>query len=283
MRITVLIDDKSNWDKPMYQSEHGVCYYIETRAERILFDMGYSGLFMRNACLIGINMSDITHVCFSHGHNDHTGGILHWIREHGLASEKPKLTAHPGIFCRKVRGAGKEIGIGIHKEIVASYFDMNLIKEPFEVSRDLIFLGQIERTNDFENKVPVGKTETGDGEFVDDYCLDDTALIYNAKAGIVIITACSHSGICNIVEYARKIAKDKWGIENVCAVIGGLHLLSPSNDLLKRTTDFLKGQDIDKLYIGHCTDFKSKAYMLNARLNIEELRVGNSYYFEEAL
>lgn len=280
MKLTILIDDKANCDKPMYQSEHGVCYYIETRTERILFDLGYSGLFMRNAYLMGIDTKDVTHICFSHGHNDHTGGLLHWIREYGVITVKPRLIAHPNVFNRKIYDDGEEIGIGIKKDIVATYFEMKLTEEFFEISKNLIFLGQIERYNDFENKISVGKTENGDKGFIDDYCLDDTALIYNAKVGIVIITACSHSGICNIVEYAKKVAQTKWGKEHVHAIIGGLHLLSPSDDLLNKTTNFLKRQNIDRLCIGHCTDFKSKAYMLNAGLNIRELRVGNGYYFE---
>ncbi|AKL94749.1 hypothetical protein CACET_c12840 [Clostridium aceticum] len=34
---------------------------------------------------------------------------------------------------------------------------------------------------------------------VDDYVLDDTAIVYKSEKGIYIITGCSYSGICNII------------------------------------------------------------------------------------
>ena len=47
-----------------------------------------------------------------------------------------------------------------------------------------------------------------DEDWADDFVLDDTALAYKGRGGLFIITGCSHSGICNIVEYAKK--KSVW-------------------------------------------------------------------------
>ena len=51
----------------------------------------------------------------------------------------------------------------------------------------------------------------------------------------MIITGCSHSGICNIVEYARKVT----GEARVLDIIGGFHLLDPSEQQLQGTIDYL--------------------------------------------
>ena len=59
-----------------------------------------------------------------------------------------------------------------------------------------------------------------------DHLLDDTALAFRSAEGLVIITGCSHAGICNITEYAREVC----GERRVIDIIGGLHLLSPNQN-----------------------------------------------------
>ena len=62
-----------------------------------------------------------------------------------------------------------------------------------------------------------------DGEhYEDDILLDDSALAFRTGKGLVIITGCSHSGICNIIEHAKKVC----GEERILDIIGGLHLMS---------------------------------------------------------
>jgi len=65
----------------------------------------------------------------------------------------------------------------------------------------LAFLGEIPSSNSFEIRKPIGKINAS-GTWNEDYNMDDTALIYKSVEGLFIITGCSHSGICNIVEYA---------------------------------------------------------------------------------
>ncbi len=47
--------------------------------------------------------------------------------------------------------------------------------------------------------------------------MDDTALVYKGEKGSYIITGCSHSGICNIAEYAKKVCGDN----RILGIIGG--------------------------------------------------------------
>ncbi len=280
MELKVLIDNKVGFGK-YYLAEAGLSYCIEDRDAKILFDLGYSGLFIKNANLMNVDLNEITHVCFSHGHNDHTGGLYSWIREFeiNLSQNRPQIIAHEGVFKRKIIQYPNEIesGIALDLDFIRTFFDIKLVKDPVFVTENLVFLGQIERTNDFENKNPIGKTYDTSGNFINDYCLDDSALIYNSTEGIVVITGCSHSGICNIVQYALKIAKDYWNQTHISAIIGGIHLLNPRKDLLEKTIDFLKKQNIDSFYLGHCIDFESKAVMLNSGLNIKEIEVGKSF------
>jgi 7,8-dihydropterin-6-yl-methyl-4-(beta-D-ribofuranosyl)aminobenzene 5'-phosphate synthase len=50
--------------------------------------------------------------------------------------------------------------------------------------------------------------------------LDDQAIVLNVKnKGLVVMTACGHSGIINTIKYAQKLT----GVDQVYAVIGGFH------------------------------------------------------------
>ena len=52
MKLTVLVDNNTYIDQ-YYAGEPAVSYYIETDDIKILFDTGYSDIFIKNACLHG--------------------------------------------------------------------------------------------------------------------------------------------------------------------------------------------------------------------------------------
>lgn len=74
MKLTVLVDNNTYIDQ-YYLGEPGVSYFIEDCGIRILFDTGYSDVYVRNAKKMGIDLSELDAVVLSHGHNDHTGGL----------------------------------------------------------------------------------------------------------------------------------------------------------------------------------------------------------------
>jgi 7,8-dihydropterin-6-yl-methyl-4-(beta-D-ribofuranosyl)aminobenzene 5'-phosphate synthase len=70
----------------------------------------------------------------------------------------------------------------------------------------------------------------------------------------VVITGCSHAGICNITEYAREVT----GEQKVASVIGGLHLLSPKPEQITGTIRYLASLDLAALFACHCTSLAAK-------------------------
>ena len=196
MQLTVLVDNNTLIDR-YYLGEPGVAYYLEDGDVRILFDVGYSDIFLRNAQALGIDLSRLQQVVLSHGHNDHTRGLL-WLSEQEYFSEL-QLLAHPDALKPK-QFAGEAIGAPFTAQQLQEKCRLRLSKEPVWLTKRLVFLGEIPTLNDFEQRHGFGSAEDPV-----DLVLDDTALVYRGSEGLFVITGCSHSGICNIIEYAKKV------------------------------------------------------------------------------
>ncbi len=287
MKLTVLVDNNTIIDQ-YYLGEPGLSFFIEDEIKdiRILFDTGYSDVFIKNADKMGIDLSDITHIILSHGHEDHTWGLQQYIDRFGAdllqKAVKPKLIAHPLCLAPKVIDH-KQIGMLIQENELRKYFDLVLSTEPVWLNESLVFLGEIARVNSFENRNPIGITQI-DGMDRADYLLDDTALAYKTEVGLFVIPGCAHSGICNIIEHAKKVFNeaDKLNVPNktikppgvrVKGLIGGLHLLDPGSELLDRTMEYLANTGIKEINACHCTDLASKI-ALSKVADIVEIGVG---------
>ena len=279
MELTVLLDNNTFIDR-YFLGEPGVSYYIQSDGRKILFDCGYSDAFLINARKMGINLLDLDMVVLSHGHLDHTWGLAALLQlfteaeiEH-LPWRKPRLVAHPLVFSpRKL--AESEIGSMLTQDTLLRFFDLELHTQPFTLTPNLVFLGQIERINTYEGSLPLG-TVLINGIEQDDYILDDTALACTVQNGLVIITGCSHAGICNIVDQAKRVC----GEEHVLDIIGGFHLLDPPAHQLDGTLDYLETLQPAGLHACHCTDLNSKIALARV-VNLEEVGVGLELEFED--
>ena len=96
LSLSVLVDNNTLIDR-YFLGEPGLSILIETGDRRILFDTGYSDAFIRNAETMGIDLLDLDYVVLSHGHLDHTWGLVHLVQKlagaeiHSLSHKKPVL------------------------------------------------------------------------------------------------------------------------------------------------------------------------------------------------
>jgi len=273
MKLTVLIDNNTLIDR-YFLGEPGVSYYIEDEDKKILFDVGYSDAFILNAQKMNINLLDIDFVVLSHAHLDHTWGLFPliqlvtegFIEKHRV--KKPTLVTHPTTFSTRKFDELAEIGSLVSEEKLTGHFDLQLSRHPVFLTEKLLFLGEIERTNDFEAQEPIGKI-LENGIEKDDFLIEDSALVYKSPDGLVVITGCSHSGICNILEYAKKVCKE----ERIHDIIGGFHLQNPSRKQLQKTIEYIKSLHPEAVHACHCTDLHSKIE-LSKGVNLQEVGVG---------
>lgn len=255
LSLTVLVDEAASKDN-LFVGEFGLSFFVGSRKKKILFDTGSSGAFLANAAAMGIGLRDLDYVVLSHGHNDHTGGLVPLVRylaEERIRSGKPgvpELIAHTRCFCPKPKGPLRNTGSPLSESEVRRYFTVNLSDRPVWITEDLVFLGEVPRRFPFERTDPGDRRIVLPGGSVEpDQLRDDSALAFRSAGGLVIITGCSHAGICNITEYAREVC----GERRVAGIIGGFHLMTPDHRRIKQTGEYLRDLRPGAIHTCHCT------------------------------
>jgi 7,8-dihydropterin-6-yl-methyl-4-(beta-D-ribofuranosyl)aminobenzene 5'-phosphate synthase len=205
-------------------------------------------------------------VVLSHGHWDHAGG-LHFLKN-------KTLITHPSAFIKRYRKSNhSSVGIHFSKNDIFKNFELTETKEPYLVTPNLFFLGQIPRLNNFESQTTSFEFENGEDDFIE----DDSALAAIVNQQLIVVSGCSHSGICNICEYAQKVT----GIENLNTVIGGFHL-NQNNQQTIKTIQYFKSKNVKNVLPSHCTGLAALAAFFDA-FKVEQVKTGQSYNFKELL
>jgi 7,8-dihydropterin-6-yl-methyl-4-(beta-D-ribofuranosyl)aminobenzene 5'-phosphate synthase len=246
-------------------AEHGFSALVtvvrDGRSHRILFDAGVTqdGL-VENMRRLSISPKDIETIVLSHGHFDHVMGLHGLVRELGGRANLPVLI-HPEFWNRRrVVIPGQEplpVFSSSKAALRGAGFDIVEERRPsFLLDGSVLVTGEVDRTTEFEQGLP-GHQALRDGTWQPDpLILDDQALLLNVRdKGLVVLTGCGHSGIVNIVRYARKLT----GIERVYAVIGGFHLPGPPTDLTRQTSRSLAAFSPTVIVPTHCTGFPAMA------------------------
>jgi metal-dependent hydrolase (beta-lactamase superfamily II) len=114
MRIINLIENTEGCNG--CTPEHGLSFYIETKKHKILMDTGASDLILSNAEKMEVDLSQVDTVVLSHGHYDHSGGILPFASINDHAKIYMKQSALSDYY--SIRSDGEHY-IGIDKKIAS--------------------------------------------------------------------------------------------------------------------------------------------------------------------
>ena len=233
MKLSVLCENTAGG---YFAAEHGLSYFIENDTT-VLFDSGHSDIFLRNAARLNIDLNKCKTVVLSHGHWDHGNGLKYL--------ENKKLICHPDVFMKRYhRNDTSAVGLELTREELAQKFEIIESKIPYHISEQIIFLGEIPRLNDFESQ----STNFIDEQGRDDFVPDDSALAVIDGNELLVVTGCSHAGICNIVEYAKKVS----GLQKVKVVIGGFHL-NGNDKQTQETINYFTENQVQHILPSHCT------------------------------
>ncbi|ANT63541.1 hypothetical protein AYJ57_24030 (plasmid) [Salipiger sp. CCB-MM3] len=225
-------------------AEYGFSAWIEYEGSKIVFDTGWSDVWCRNAETAHIDLDAADVIALSHFHSDHSRGLLF----HPF-TEKKTLVLHPRVMTALldpfIEPPDRHLPhrySDIERKIRADFQIVETVG-PYEIAPGAFFLGQIPRVVPFER-----------GYYYEDTMEDDTALAFRTEKGAVVLTGCSHSGICNICTYAKSVTG-----QDLYAVIGGFHLVHPEKPALDETIAWLRAEGIPRLLPVHCVSFDIQA------------------------
>lgn len=244
-------------------AEHGVSMLVQvvkgSEKASFLFDAGLSrdGL-MHNIDVLETKIEEIQAIVLSHGHADHTMGLLGLVRRRGRRNLP--LILHPDVFLKRkvVPAAGPEIDLPPPNmaDLLAEGIEVVEERESSLLMEGMALVtGEVPRTTRFEKGFPIHYAEV-DGQWRPDPLIhDDQAIVINIREkGLVILTGCGHSGIINIVRHAQDIT----GVDKVYAVMGGFHLTGGLFEpIIPPTVRALKRINPRVVVPWHCTGWKA--------------------------
>jgi 7,8-dihydropterin-6-yl-methyl-4-(beta-D-ribofuranosyl)aminobenzene 5'-phosphate synthase len=172
------------------------------------------------------------------------------------------VLAHPGIFAPRYsfrEGVCRSVGVPYAEDFLigmgASFSYSNAFRE---LVPGIFLTGEVPRLTPFEQ---------GDsGLFCDllgsrrDHVPDDQSLAIATEKGLVLLLGCCHAGVVNTVEHVRQ----KCGVDELYAVIGGCHLAFSSPEQTESTVKALSRYGVKKICAGHCTGFDASARFARA-------------------
>jgi 7,8-dihydropterin-6-yl-methyl-4-(beta-D-ribofuranosyl)aminobenzene 5'-phosphate synthase len=264
LKLRVVVENSASLADTQIWAQHGLCLFLTidlgSKRMKILVDTGTSPeVTLHNADALELDLNDIDHIFLSHGHYDHTGGMIGILKR---LNRRVPILAHPAIFSPKLKAQPFLRFIGPpFGQAEAEYAGAVMLysQSPVVLAPGIMITGEIERKETFETVE--GFWTIKEGLYSQDLILDDQALIVNIDGkGLAVISGCAHAGIINTIKHAQKVT----GVEDLYAVIGGFHLMGANEGRIASTVEALLRLDPEIVRPGHCTGAKAVCRLMLA-------------------
>lgn len=244
-KITTLVENVV-YGKSL-QAEHGLSLLIETAGYKLLFDTGASDLFIRNARLLRIDLSEVDYLILSHGHCDHTGGVRHFLE----ANKKASVICKREIFQRKYKN-DRENGMQHPDTLDKSRFVF--LDDVTEIVPGIYLFPDIEITDTCDTHFEQFYTEV-EGRIIPDTFEDELCIAIKTEKDVSVLSACSHRGITNMMRTVQRTFPEI----PVQLVIGGFHIREAETDAFAVISRFFDHYPPERLGVCHCTGVEKYA------------------------
>jgi 7,8-dihydropterin-6-yl-methyl-4-(beta-D-ribofuranosyl)aminobenzene 5'-phosphate synthase len=270
LQITVLAENTSI--SPNVKSQHGLSLYIKTDNHNILFDTGSSGLFARNAVVLGCDLTKIDTAVISHGHRDHGGGLSKFLHINNTAKVYMRKSAFDKHF---ISVLGLKFSVSLNNADINNR-QIVFVDDELKIDNSLTLFTTVDSRVLLSTSNEKLFKSAGSQIVRDDFGHEQYLLI--TENGVkTLISGCSHKGIYNIISAAQK----RFGkIDNV---IGGMHLYNPptyryeNDELILSIAEKLKGTET-KIFTCHCTGKKAFEKMKTVLgESIKEIKTGMTF------
>ena len=221
MKIINLIENTEGHKRCAYA--HGLSFYVETVKHRLLLDLGPSGETIKNANILGIDLTKVDTVVLSHGHYDHSGGIIPFTEVNDKAVIYMQLSAIKDYYADDGEDVSERYRfIGIDKEIT-KLPQVKYVNGDVRIDDELeLFTIQNRRHQlPFTNKKLLLHE---DSLFKQDDFRHEHFLVIRQDGKSVLMSGCAHNGILSILdEYMVRYEKAP------DFVISGFHLMKKTD------------------------------------------------------
>lgn len=255
----------------------------------LLFDTGPEDkVFEQNVSRLGADLGPVEAIVLSHGHWDHGGAMLkalQIVRDRNGGRRVPYY-AHPDMF--RTRAMKRPDGSMLVMEDVPGVEALSRHGADVVNTREAqsLFGGmahvsdEIPRVTPFERGLPGQHRRSADGQGweLDELIMDERFVAVNVKGkGLVVLTACSHAGVINVLKHAKASFPDI----PLYAVAGGLHLSGTNERIIGETVAAMRDFNLSVIAAGHCTGWRAITALANEFGDkvLVPLAVGKRYSF----
>jgi 7,8-dihydropterin-6-yl-methyl-4-(beta-D-ribofuranosyl)aminobenzene 5'-phosphate synthase len=238
----------------------------------LLFDTGPDPwVFERNVDRLAFDMGTVDALVLSHGHWDHAGAMLRALEMTLLRNGgRPVPTyMHPGMYrTRAMKGPDGSMrsfaDVPTAEMLAQQGAEVIHATEPQAVLDGLFHVsGEIPRVTPFETGLQGQYRRTDDGSDwePDPLLMDERFVAVRVQGkGVVVLTACSHAGVVNVLTHARSCFAD----QPLHAVIGGFHLSGGNERVIPETVEAMRTFELTTIAAAHCTGWRAVSALSDA-------------------
>ena len=153
-KVTVLVEDTIDEQEKALgmEAKHGLSIFISRIKPQtsILMDTGQSSdMLLNNMKILEIDLEKLDVIFLSHGHYDHTGGLLGIYKK---IKRNIPIIAHPDVFKPKFKITTHLKYIGCPFRFTQHELNTNVLltRNPVPIADGIIASGEIQRTTSYE-------------------------------------------------------------------------------------------------------------------------------------
>ena len=245
MRIVNLVENTAGTSG--CAAAHGLSFYIETQAHRLLVDAGPSDVILANAARLGVDLKTVDIAVLSHGHYDHSDGLPAFAR----------MNPNARIYMRRT-AAKRYMSLidGLHyigmEPSIEHLPQVTWVDGSLDIDGELSLFGDIHGRKHWPGGNRALLVEER-GKCTQDTFDHEQCLVIREGTRRVLLSGCAHSGILNILD---RFAGLYGGAPDV--VISGFHMMKREDyDEGERADILATAGELARLptifYTCHCT------------------------------